>query len=113
MYKAYLAGRLEKDPSESWYAGEIGFFDFYSTYSPFEMTSRIVLACSGTDHSSICGSSSSFFEIPVIPLAKKLETCGVFGVSSDEYLNYAEQNRREWVDKGQDIVQAYLKSYQK
>lgn len=29
MYKAYRAGRAEKDPSESWYEGEIGFFDFY------------------------------------------------------------------------------------
>ena len=49
MYTAYLEGRAEKDPSEFWYQGEIGFFDFY-----------------------------------IIPLAKKLKDCGVFGVSSDE-----------------------------
>ena len=30
-----------------------------------------------------------FLEYYVIPLAKKLDTCGVFGVSSDELLNYA------------------------
>jgi len=53
-YDAYLNGRAEKDPSEGWYEGELGFFDFY-----------------------------------IIPLAKKLEECGVFGVSSDECLNYA------------------------
>lgn len=30
-----------------------------------------------------------FFDFYIIPLAKKLKDCGVFGVSSDEYLNYA------------------------
>ena len=34
-----------------------------------------------------------FLDFYVIPLAKKLATCGVFGVSSDEYLLYAERNR--------------------
>ena len=28
-YKAYKDGRAETDPSESWYKGEMGFFDFY------------------------------------------------------------------------------------
>lgn len=59
MCFAYLDGRIEKDPSLSWYEGEVAFFDFY-----------------------------------IIPLAKKLETCGVFGASSHEYLAYAEQNRQ-------------------
>ena len=69
MYKAYQDGRAERDPAESWYVGEIGFFDYY-----------------------------------VIPLAQKLKDCGIFGVSGDEYLNYAQQNRREWESKGQQIV---------
>jgi class 3 adenylate cyclase/ferritin-like metal-binding protein YciE len=69
MYRAYIEGRAEKDPSEFWYEGEIGFFDFY-----------------------------------IIPLAKKLKDCGVFGVSSYEYLNYAEKNRREWQSRGQEMV---------
>jgi hypothetical protein len=69
MYSAFLDGRSEKDPSENWYAGEIGFFDNY-----------------------------------VIPLAKKLKECGVFGVSSDEYLNYALENRNEWSNRGKDVV---------
>jgi hypothetical protein len=68
-YKAYVEGRLENDPSENWYKGEIGFFDFY-----------------------------------IIPLAKKLKDCGVFGVSSDEYLQYAMQNRKEWEERGQEVV---------
>lgn len=67
--KAYKEGRMEKDPSEFWYKGEIGFFDFY-----------------------------------IIPLAKKLKECGVFGVSCDEYLNYAKQNRTEWELRGEEIT---------
>ena len=73
VYKAYLCGRIETDPTTNWYKGELGFFDFY-----------------------------------IIPLAKKLKECGVFGVSSDEYLSYAEQNRSEWERKGQEIVQQML-----
>mmetsp|Transcript_18388 Transcript_18388/g.32420 ORF Transcript_18388/g.32420 Transcript_18388/m.32420 type:complete len:95 (-) Transcript_18388:65-349(-) len=46
-----------------------------------------------------------FFDFYIIPLAKKLKECGVFGVSSDEYLSYAEQNRKEWEQRGEEIVQ--------
>jgi hypothetical protein len=66
MYRAYREGRSSKDPSENWYEGEIGFFDFY-----------------------------------VIPLALKLQKCGVFGVFGDDSLNYARRNRTEWEAKGQ------------
>jgi class 3 adenylate cyclase len=75
LYKAYLEGRAEIDPSEFWYKGEIGFFDFY-----------------------------------IIPLAKKLKDCGVFGVSSYEYLDYAERNRAEWEAKGQELVETMMES---
>lgn len=75
MYQAYKDGRAEKDPSEFWYKGELGFFDFY-----------------------------------IIPLAKKLDDCGVFGVSSDEYLNYAQQNRREWEANGQAVVESMIQN---
>ena len=74
MYAAFKAGRSEKDPSEFWYKGEMGFFDFY-----------------------------------IIPLAKKLSECGVFGVSSDEYLNYAQANRQEWEQKGEELVSSMIK----
>ncbi len=50
-----------------------------------------------------------FFDNYIIPLARKLETCGVFGVSSDEYLNYALANRHEWERRGQDIVEEFKK----
>ena len=36
-----------------------------------------------------------FFDNYIIPLAEKLRECGVFGVSSDECLNYARENRKE------------------
>ena len=66
---AFKEGRSQVDPSETWYKGEIGFFDYYA-----------------------------------IPLAIKIKNSGVFGVSSDEDLNYAQLNRREWALKGQEIV---------
>ena len=49
-----------------------------------------------------------FFDKYVIPLAKKLFTCGVFGVSSAEYLNNAIINRKEWAAKGETMVKQYL-----
>ena len=69
MFVAFRRGRASKDPSEFWYQGEMGFFDFY-----------------------------------ILPLANKLSDCGVFGVSSDEYLNYAQRNREEWESRGRDVV---------
>jgi 3'5'-cyclic nucleotide phosphodiesterase len=45
-----------------------------------------------------------FFDYYIIPLAKKLKDCGVFAVSSDEYYDYAIQNRHEWQTRGQKIV---------
>lgn len=53
----------------------------------------------------------SFFDNYVIPLAKKLKDCQVFGVSSDEYLNYAEQNRAEWEARGNEIVEEMLSEF--
>jgi class 3 adenylate cyclase len=76
MYLAYKTGRSSTDPSENWYAGELGFFDHY-----------------------------------IIPLAKKLKECGVFGVSGDEYMAYAEANREEWARKGHVVVQEYLTEF--
>jgi hypothetical protein len=74
MYRAFLDGRADKDPSSFWYEGEIGFFGFY-----------------------------------IIPLAKKLKDCGVFGISSDEYLNYAQNNREEWERRGKVVVDQSMK----
>ena len=52
-----------------------------------------------------------FFDNYVIPLAKKLKDCNVFGVSSDECLNYAIRNRTEWQDRGRSIVAEYIETF--
>ena len=54
-----------------------------------------------------------FFDFYIIPLAKKLERCGVFGVSSHEFLSYAQNNRDEWVREGENVVQEFLDNYKK
>ena len=77
MSKAYADGRAENNPAETWYKGEIGFFDFY-----------------------------------IIPLAKKLAECKVFGVSSDEFLSYAMKNRAEWEARGEDVVREMIERLQ-
>lgn len=48
--------------------------------------------------------SSLTVRLHSIPLARKLKDCGVFGVSSDEFLVYARANREEWQAKGKEIV---------
>jgi hypothetical protein len=40
-----------------------------------------------------------------------LSKCGVFGVSSDEYLEYALANRREWELKGEEVVEMMVDKY--
>jgi 3'5'-cyclic nucleotide phosphodiesterase len=45
-----------------------------------------------------------FFDNYVIPLAQKMHECGVFGVSCDELMACAKDNRAEWKEKGRDIV---------
>eukprot|EP00541_Cyclophora_tenuis_P001694 CAMPEP_0116549182 /NCGR_PEP_ID=MMETSP0397-20121206/4737_1 /TAXON_ID=216820 /ORGANISM="Cyclophora tenuis, Strain ECT3854" /LENGTH=288 /DNA_ID=CAMNT_0004073889 /DNA_START=14 /DNA_END=881 /DNA_ORIENTATION=- len=51
-----------------------------------------------------------FFDHYIIPLAKKLRECGVFGVASDEYLTYALENRKEWEMKGRDVCNEMLEA---
>ncbi|CAB9520226.1 Receptor-type guanylate cyclase gcy [Seminavis robusta] len=45
-----------------------------------------------------------FFDFYIIPLTRKLKECGVFGVSSEEYLQYAISNRKEWEARGEACV---------
>jgi transcription termination factor NusB len=68
-YDAFVKGRSKIVPTDTWYQGELDFYDYY-----------------------------------IIPLAKKLKECGVFGVSSTEYLQYALSNRSEWQSRGKEIV---------
>lgn len=73
MFKAFKNGRAECDPTDSWYKGEFGFFDFY-----------------------------------IIPLAKKLNECGISVEASDVYLKNAVENRRLWEEKGEKLVEKYV-----
>ena len=57
---------------------------------------------------SILYEELGFFDNYIIPLAKKLKECQVFGPFSDDYLNYAVLNRAEWEEKGESIVQGYI-----
>jgi hypothetical protein len=54
-----------------------------------------------------------FFDNYIIPLAKKLKDCNVFGVSSDECLNYAVKNRAEWEERGREIVGELIEDVKK
>jgi 3'5'-cyclic nucleotide phosphodiesterase len=46
----------------------------------------------------------AFFDVVVIPLAKKLQACSVLDVISNESLRNAIQNRSEWEKKGLEIA---------
>ena len=50
------------------------------------------------------GSEIGFFDFYIIPLAKKLKECGVFGSAASEYLDYAVENRRRWEEEGTEIA---------
>ena len=40
-----------------------------------------------------------------------MKDCGVFGVASDEYLDFASENGDEWVIKGTRIAAKMLENY--
>jgi 3'5'-cyclic nucleotide phosphodiesterase len=66
-------------------------------------------ACGRTDKDPTLGWYEGelwFFDNYIIPLAQKLRECGVFGVSCDEFLDYAMDNRLEWETKGREIVRS-------
>ena len=47
---------------------------------------------------------AGFFDYYIIPLTQKLKDCGVFGVSSGEFLDFARKNREEWERQGEEVV---------
>lgn len=50
-----------------------------------------------------------FFDKKVIPLAKELKDTEVFGDFSDEYLQFATENREHWEAEGNTLVQNMVK----
>ena len=108
MHAAFKAGRMGKDPATFWYAGELGFFDNYII--PLGTSSSLPLphvSCPAWTHAShlFCAPSVSHLRTA----AKKLKDCNVFGVSSDECLNYALMNRKEWEQKGEQVVEELVR----
>ena len=57
------------------------------------------------------GGEIGFFDFYIIPLAKKLRECGVFGSAASEYLDYAVENRRRWEEEGKEIASKMVKDY--
>jgi 3'5'-cyclic nucleotide phosphodiesterase len=53
----------------------------------------------------------SFFDNFVVPVARKLKECKVFGVSGDDYLIFAEENRREWESRGRAAVEEMIQEF--
>lgn len=54
-----------------------------------------------------------FFDNYIIPLARKLKECAVFGAASDQFLKYALENRKEWEIKGEAIVEQFVQKHAK
>ena len=96
-YKAYKDGRAKTDPSINWYQVSRSGCAFGIPWK------RLTIF-----FASFVKGEIGFFDFYIIPLAKKLKDCGVFGVSSDEYLDYAQKNRDEWERQGQACVAAML-----
>jgi class 3 adenylate cyclase len=76
----------------------------------FDETYRAYLSgrCSNDPSQTWYEDELSLFKSRILPLAQSLRACGVFGAVSDEYMNYAEQNSREWEQKGKEMVEGYL-----
>ena len=86
------------------------FEEVYGSYleEQANITDPIALAATKDPSKFWYQGEIGFFDHYILPLADKLETCGVFGVSSTEYKLYAEENRREWQEKGEALVEEYV-----
>lgn len=48
-----------------------------------------------------------FFDGYIIPLAKKLRQCGIFGKRGDKFLNCVLENRRRWLVEGEAVTRDF------
>jgi len=95
MYVAYQTNRADKDPSIDWYEGK-------RTIQCF--TSCLCLHANDI-RTNLKTGQLSLFDNRIIPLAKRLTECKVFGNGWDEFLLCALENKREWEAKGKAIVE--------
>jgi len=56
-------------------------------------------------------SELGFLDFYVIPLAQKLQACGVFGPLGEAYLSTARRNRQQWEACGQQVVEEMVERY--
>jgi 3'5'-cyclic nucleotide phosphodiesterase len=52
----------------------------------------------------------AFFDYFVIPLAQKIDDCGVFGPAGDQYLEYAMANRDGWEQHGEEELREMIEA---
>ena len=81
---AYRQGRCAANPIDFWYEGELKFFDNYVSVTDLAL---LFVFLRTHIHSTLPHLSLQNWQI--IPLANKLKDCNIFGVSSDECLNFA------------------------
>ena len=139
MYQAYKSGRSQSNPVDFWYKvgssrsirveivrylflvlnlishvcclscrEKLGSLTFTSSVSPDWLSHSNAPSCvsSLASHMRI-----NCFVVLYTALAKKLKECGVFGVSSDEFLDYAVKNRQEWEQRGEEVVAELVEKY--
>ena len=79
------------------------FDEFYETYE---------VGRSKVDPGTIWYQSElDFFDLIVIPLAKKLAACGIFEEAGEELLENAIANREEWEANGRQVLEFYVAHY--
>ena len=86
---------------------------FGERYQAYQKSGRGPESCEEDPSLNWYEGELKFFDHYVIPLAKKLQECRVFGVAADEYLDYAIANRDEWHRKGHDAVKQMVAQYVK
>ncbi len=50
----------------------------------------------------------SFFDGYIIPLAKKLRQCGVFGKAGGMFLSCVLENRQRWIAEGERVTKMFI-----
>jgi hypothetical protein len=77
MLKAYLEGRSATDPSESWYKGVRCLYRMHQRFLVVSSSAGLTCVDWGLLIFLAVDQELGFFDFYIIPLAKKLDSCGV------------------------------------
>ena len=55
------------------------------------------------------GNQIGFFQHYIIPLSRKLKTCGVFGTTGDIFEYFATENKKRWMEEGELISEEIIR----